>query len=109
MGNVKAQHKLATLTQEGTLSYYGNPVYAKEIFNELASDFEERLVNRLGYTTPWALESKINDALLKQYDTTIHPNVNNEKITTKGNFRILDLGCGTGLCAKAFTGYKYPH
>ncbi len=51
-------------------------------FDGIAEDFEERLVRRLGYRGPERLLS-----LIAQH------------LAPKGLLDILDLGCGTGLCA----------
>lgn len=56
--------------------------YVEKLFDYFSDHFEEKLVNELAYKTPYVLNELIRRHL------------------TPGNqkFRILDLGCGTGLC-----------
>ena len=58
--------------------------YIEELFNGFADDFDNKLVNKLSYRVPEQLFDAVCDHTGKQ------------KLT------ILDLGCGTGLCAVVF-------
>jgi predicted TPR repeat methyltransferase len=53
-----------------------------QAFDDIAEDFDDRLVRRLGYQGPAHLAALIG-----------------AEITADGALDILDLGCGTGLCA----------
>ena len=53
-----------------------------QAFDDIADDFDDRLVRRLGYQGPERLEALI----------AAH-------VAPDGGLDILDLGCGTGLCA----------
>lgn len=57
-------------------------------FDAMAEDFDERLVQRLGYRGPERFE-----ALLAAH------------MTAKGRLDVFDLGCGTGLCAPVLKPY----
>jgi predicted TPR repeat methyltransferase len=54
-------------------------------FDDFASDFDEQVVDKLGYRVPQALAELVRPAL-------------------GGEARVLDLGCGTGLMGAAMTG-----
>jgi predicted TPR repeat methyltransferase len=57
--------------------------YVKELFDQYAGHFDRHLVDVLGYRTPALL-----GALLARHDVRIDAGLD-----------VLDLGCGTGLCA----------
>lgn len=57
-------------------------------FDEIAEDFDDRLVRRLGYQGPQRLQ-----ALIAQ------------RLVGEGALEVLDLGCGTGLCAEILRPY----
>lgn len=66
---------------EGALPASAPPDYIKGLFDQYAGHFDQHLVEVLAYRTPALL-----DALLRAHVTG-----------TQGE--VLDLGCGTGLCA----------
>jgi predicted TPR repeat methyltransferase len=57
--------------------------YVKELFDQYAGHFDRHLVDVLGYRTPALLGE-----LLARHG-----------VTAEGRLDVLDLGCGTGLCA----------
>lgn len=59
-----------------------NPVYIREIFNAFADDFENILAH-LNYNVPKIMAAELSSFF---------------KITKLKKMRILDAGCGTGLC-----------
>jgi predicted TPR repeat methyltransferase len=59
--------------------------YIRALFDNYAERFEDHLVNHLGYNVPEQMDKILNQLL----DTSIR-------------YKTLDLGCGTGLCAKTF-------
>ena len=64
--------------------------YVKNLFNDHADDFEETLLNKLGYNIP----RKISEIITKN------------KSIQLGS--VLDMGCGTGLVGKELNGnFKY--
>lgn len=60
--------------------------YTRSLFDNFAGDFDRRLVNELGYRIPETLAARI------------------KAIDPRRNLRMLDLGCGTGLCGVQFAG-----
>jgi predicted TPR repeat methyltransferase len=84
------------LTNEGTEATHGDPNYARKIFDAMANIFEDRLVSVLKYNAPYLLEEEITK-IIEAGSPRLLPSF--------GSFRILDLGCGSGLCAKAFHRY----
>jgi len=90
--NPRAAHQLAVLAGEGESVSRGQPAYIREVFDALADTFEEKLVNHLDYRIPWQLFEAVR---------SICP-INE---TTKGDWKVLDLGCGTGLCGRLFQEY----
>lgn len=56
--------------------------FVSKLFDGHAEDFDKILVNDLGYKTPWLLAEDLS--------TIINPDK---------KLNILDIGCGTGLCA----------
>lgn len=61
--------------------------YVKELFDGYADSFEEHLIGALGYSAPDVMNRLVRQALGK----------------SPASLDILDLGCGTGLCARHFT------
>ena len=84
--NARAQHALASL--QGT-AIKSDAEYVRQVFDELADTFEEKLVTHLAYKIPWQLLDAIQ--LVLAYEET-----------AASDWSILDLGCGTGLCGKLF-------
>lgn len=83
----------------GDLAYMGNPLYAKEIFNDMAEVFEDRLVSRLGYSCPWIMRQLLDNLIAHQEDAD---STFVRMATPIGRWRMLDLGCGSGLIGKIF-------
>lgn len=61
------------------------PAYAQHIFDDMAEVFEKRLVTDLEYNCPWLMRD-----MLQRYITS----------DSMENMRMLDLGCGSGLCGR---------
>ncbi len=59
-------------------------IYVRDLFDAYAEKFDAHLVTTLGYQVPQQML-----------------NIVQQSITTPKTFKILDLGCGTGLCAVA--------
>ena len=79
-----ANHMLAALTGQTTES--APQAYVKELFDHYASTFDSHLVKTLAYRTPDMLREEV-DGL----------------VTGGARFDdVIDLGCGTGLCGRAF-------
>lgn len=85
-----AETRLAVLTGQGKNAFRGDSQYIQKVFDNLADDFEDRLVNRLSYDAPTILKDLI----------LTHLKTNNLQTS---DHSILDLGCGSGLLAKAFS------
>lgn len=88
--NPRAEHRLAVLTGEGASAISAGPNYVKEVFDDLAECFEEKLVQHLQYRVPWELHEAV---------ATLYPPSSS---SFSYAWRILDLGMGTGLCGKLF-------
>jgi len=88
--NPRAEHRLAVLTGEGPSALSAAPDYVREVFDELADTFEEKLVSHLSYRVPWDLYHAMQD---------VRPP------SPEGGWRVLDLGSGTGLCGRIFKEY----
>lgn len=87
--HVRAVHSLATLRGEATKAA---PAYVKEVFDELAETFEEKLVTHLGYRVPWLLV----DAL-KRVEPRVFTLSHSDE---SSQWQVADVGCGTGLCGR---------
>lgn len=87
--HVRAVHSLATLHGQATTAA---PAYVKEVFDELAETFEEKLVTHLEYRVPWLLV----DALKKVKPRVFSLSGGDEP----SQWRVADVGCGTGLCGR---------
>lgn len=81
--NLRASHALAALKGVAT---HSNAEYVRQVFDDLAETFEDKLVNHLEYKIPWQLLEAVK-------------HVSGAATAT---WRVLDLGCGTGLCGKLF-------
>ena len=79
------------MTNEGIEATHGDPNYARKIFDAMAHIFEDRLVTVLKYNAPYLLEEEITKIIEADSPRLLPP---------LGSHRILDLGCGSGLCAK---------
>ncbi|OQR92754.1 hypothetical protein THRCLA_08617 [Thraustotheca clavata] len=86
--HLRAAHFLAALRGDAKTS---ENEYVRAVFDELADTFEDKLVNHLHYKVPWQLY----EALQR---TTPLESLNHK-------WRMIDLGCGTGLCGRIFN----PH
>jgi predicted TPR repeat methyltransferase len=60
--------------------------YTRTLFDGFADDFDRRLVDELGYRLPAVLAARI------------------KALQPGNNLRVLDLGCGTGLCGSHLAG-----
>ncbi len=79
-----AQHILNSLLGNDVQS--APEEYIKNLFNKYAQNFENHLLNKLGYTSPSFFKETLNDLGLT-----------NKKFNTA-----IDLGCGTGLVGAEF-------
>jgi predicted TPR repeat methyltransferase len=75
--------KLAALSGDGSVTT-APQAYVRELFDEYAPTFDQHLVDKLKYRAPEEMLGAVLAA------------------TEQREFDILDLGCGTGLCGKAF-------
>jgi predicted TPR repeat methyltransferase len=115
-GDLRAITKLAALTGTGTHAARGDPAYAEQIYDDMADKFEGKLVNHLGYRGPWQLLEQL-DALYSAATPTmgdtgsssrgshVSESVATLRLRKKGEWRILDVGCGSGLVGKVFADY----
>ena len=71
-------HLLSALRGETTAQAPDD--YTRSLFDNFAGDFDRRLVQELGYRIPETLAARI------------------KALEPRRNLRVLDLGCGTGLC-----------
>lgn len=79
---------------EGSQSSKSAPKeYVENLFDHYAEKFDYHLVEILQYNTPKKLITLLNDYVVEQ-------SIKKEKLT------ILDLGCGTGLCAEELRSYN---
>lgn len=77
------KHLLSAASQEG-VSGVTDEHYIKDIFDDYAESFEDHLTQTLAYKTP------------EQLFALVEPYCTNTKL------KIIDLGCGTGLCGPLF-------
>lgn len=82
---VQAKHMLATMGI-ADVPEKADPKYVSELFDAYAASFDENLVVDLQYRTPQELHSVVTPLL----------GMPEQKLD------VLDLGCGTGLCAPLF-------
>jgi predicted TPR repeat methyltransferase len=83
-----ARFLLAGLTGDGTLIREAPRELIAELFDTYAANFEQHLVEKLEYSVPTSL-AKLVAAIA----------------TPDGSWRVLDLGCGTGLAGVELRGY----
>jgi len=62
-----------------------DPGYVRHLFDQFAADYDTRMLEQLGYAAP---------VILAELAALVMPG--------REALRILDLGCGTGLCGTAF-------
>lgn len=74
-----ARHLVNVLS--GKTSEIADQTYVQQLFDGFAANFDEKLVNGLQYRVPGLVSGAV-----KRY-------------MKKGGLSVLDLGCGTGLCA----------
>ncbi len=79
------RHLLSALKGETTA--HAPDDYTRSLFDNFAGDFDRRLIDELGYCIPEILAARI------------------KAIEPRRNLRILDLGCGTGLCGVQLAGH----
>lgn len=120
-----AKQKLASLTGIGEGARKMDTEYARAIYEDFGEAFESRLVEVLGYRGPWILHDMLVSALgssgaasgyLTDLGTLsscsvdpgvvshvqVEPTLLCDGVPTTATWRILDLGCGSGLVGKAF-------
>lgn len=85
--NKALQHTLNILMHNKDLAS-SPPEYIQSLFNAYADHYDAHIINTLKYDVPQKLFAMVNE----------HIDVNN------AGCKILDLGCGTGLCAEIFKG-----
>ena len=78
------RHLLSALKGETTIR--APDAYTRSLFDNFAVDFDRRLIDELGYHVPETLAQRI------------------KALAPQSALRILDLGCGTGLCGAALAG-----
>lgn len=78
------QHLLSALDGETTAR--APAAYTRNLFDGFAADFDRRLVEDLDYQLPAVLAARIR------------------ALQPRRDLRVLDLGCGTGLCGDALAG-----
>lgn len=83
-GNQSAEHMLRAVS--GATPETAPAAYVRELFDGQAAGFEAHVQERLGYRVPQHLRAAV-DAVAGR---------------PLAGLRILDLGCGTGLCGAAF-------
>ncbi|KAF0737291.1 hypothetical protein Ae201684P_006252 [Aphanomyces euteiches] len=83
--HVRATHSLAALRGDATTS---EARYVRQVFDDLSDTFEEKLVQHLHYKVPWQLLDLVKSVTPLE--------------TSKQSWRVVDLGCGTGLCGRLF-------
>lgn len=82
--NEQARHLLAA--QQGQTTTSMPAAYVVKLFDEFADKFDAKLVGTLNYHTPERL----------------HEMVTQLKVPAANSLDVIDLGCGTGLCAPLF-------
>lgn len=105
-GDVQAQMRLAALTNLGQYAAVGHSEYIRQVFNHLADSFETKLVKHLGYQAPWHLFRQVTSYCHslrdRQASSCSTGSDDATRLAAMTNWRVLDLGCGSGLCAKVF-------
>ena len=130
LGDIRAITKLAVITGSGSQASKGDPTYAEQIYDEMAGKFESKLVDHLGYKGPWLMLDQLEKLLSRakvggeevehgadvrnlvdiQCDSTTATSSTPLEcdmlcLREKGTWRILDIGCGSGLVGKVFADY----
>lgn len=82
----QARHLLAA--HRGQTPATAPAAYVSTLFDGFADTFDEKLVGELGYRTPQALHDMVSQFLA----------------AASAPLDVIDLGCGTGLCAPLFRG-----
>lgn len=82
--NAMARHMLNAL--QGNTSTHPSPEYVIDLFDNAANEFNKQLVNKLNYKAPKLIYRAVEE-ISGLSDNTLD---------------IMDLGCGTGLCAPLF-------
>ena len=102
-----ARHKLITLqgiTHSNMLDICNNHAYAALLYDDMASQFETKLVTHLEYKAPWIMLDDFKELLSNgsaDCDTDICDSNKNNSIL-KDHLVLLDLGSGSGLIGKLF-------
>ncbi len=78
------RHLLSALA--GATTAAAPAAYTRALFDGFAGDFDRRLVDELGYRLPAVLAARI------------------KALQSRRDLRVLDLGCGTGLCGSQLAG-----
>jgi predicted TPR repeat methyltransferase len=94
-GDIHSVTRLSILTKEGFSQIRGDNAYISSVFDSLAEEFENRLVNILEYNAPMLLLQ-----MLKKHILSVKKGEVSSWNTS--SLRVLDLGCGSGLAVKAF-------
>mmetsp|Transcript_19778 Transcript_19778/g.40166 ORF Transcript_19778/g.40166 Transcript_19778/m.40166 type:complete len:513 (-) Transcript_19778:652-2190(-) len=87
--NEKAKHMLAAITADGTMSRATNE-YVTQLFEDYASNFEQSLVDELGYNGFERLRRGFDRAFGSNSEDTPYFDM------------VIDAGCGTGLAGEQF-------
>ena len=107
-GDIIAQMKLSVLTGKGSYIMTGNPNYVKLIYDDMANRFESKLVDHLEYRGPWILYDVL-EHFIESSSSSSSSLYQNDKdmrlLYKKGDWRVLDLGCGSGLVGRVFTSF----
>lgn len=82
----QARHLLASYRGQTTAT--APAAYVSTLFDGIADTFDEKLVDELGYHVP----------------EFMHDMVSQLAMPAAGSLDVIDLGCGTGLCAPLFRG-----
>lgn len=85
--NPLARHHLVACTGQD-IPAKATDRYLISLFNDMAENFDTKLVGKLGYCGPDIVGNLLNDYL-----------------TANANLSVLDGGCGTGLCAPVLKPY----
>ena len=92
--NMSAKHMLASLTADATMKKASNE-YVKGLFDEYAQNFEQSLVNELGYDGYARLRRAFDRGIMASTNTNTKSSSNSSSSTVFA--KVLDAGCGTGL------------
>jgi predicted TPR repeat methyltransferase len=94
-GDVHSVTRLSILTKEGFSQIRGDNAYISSVFDSLAEEFENRLVNILEYNAPMLLLQMLKKHIMSVKKGEV-------SCLNSISLRVLDLGCGSGLAVKAF-------